>query len=54
MIETQKDAAVVVRGSEGERIFLPDVSGSDSTYYVEESGKKFFYDGEIDDIKAIT
>lgn len=53
VIETEEDAAIVVKGSEGERIFLPDVSGSDSTYYVEEGGKEFFYSGEIEEIELI-
>ncbi|MFB6144008.1 MAG: hypothetical protein ABEJ98_01730 [Candidatus Nanohaloarchaea archaeon] len=53
VIETEEDAAVVVNGSEGERIFLPGVSGSDSSYYVEEGGKEFFYGGEIEEIEVI-
>ena len=54
VINAPEEVAVIVQGSEGERIFLPDSQGSDSTYYVEKgSAEEFFYPGEISGVEIV-
>jgi len=61
-IKTDKEIALVVKSSEGERIYLPDSKGSDSTYYVESTdhlerisdGYGVVHQGDIEDITVLS
>lgn len=60
-VETEKEVAVVVESKSEERIYLPGGSGTDSTYYVENtsglektgSGYRVLHQGEIDDLTVL-
>ncbi|MFQ3275212.1 MAG: hypothetical protein ACI9LV_000318 [Candidatus Nanohaloarchaea archaeon] len=60
-VEADKEVAVVVYSNGEERIYLPDGSGSDSTYYVEntssliktETGYSVVYPGKVDDMEVL-
>jgi hypothetical protein len=60
-VEAEEEVAVVVYSNDQERIYLPDGSGSDSTYYVEntsgltrtEKGYSVLHKGEIDDLTVL-
>lgn len=60
-VETQQKVALVVYSGEEERIYLPDGSDSDSTYYVEnssglvetEKGYSVLHEGDIDDLTVL-
>lgn len=61
-VETDHRIAVVVYSDGEERIYLPDGSGSDSTYYVEntsglvetENGYSVLHQGDIDDLTVLS
>lgn len=61
VVDTERKVAVAVQSSEGERIYLPEVEGDDSSYYVEEpetlaktpEGWKVVHPGEIEDVEVI-
>lgn len=60
-VRTDKEVAVIVKTGEGERIYLPETSGSDTTYYVEstralastEKGYAVLHQGDVKDIKVL-
>jgi hypothetical protein len=61
-VETDQRVAVVVYTNGEERIYLPDGSGSDSTYYVEnssglvetETGYSVVHKGKIGDLTVLS
>ncbi len=61
-VRTDKKVAVVVKTGDGERIYLPDVDGDDSTYYAEdtsglvrtEDGYFARHRGEVEDIEIVS
>ncbi len=60
-VETSRKVAVAVKTPEGERIYLPETEGSDSSYYVEEpeslrktgEGYAVVHPGPVEDIEVI-
>lgn len=60
-VETDHEVAIVVEEENGERIYLPDVSGEDSTYYAEEveslvntsNGYSVTHPGEVEDVTVL-
>jgi len=60
-VEADREVAVVVYSNGEERIYLPDGSGSDSTYYVEnnsglaetEKGYSVLHEGSVDDLTVL-
>lgn len=60
-VRTDKKVAVVVKTAEEERIYLPNGSGSDTTYYVEkmesltstDEGYAVIHDGDVEDVKVL-
>ncbi|MFB6147870.1 MAG: hypothetical protein ABEJ66_03215 [Candidatus Nanohaloarchaea archaeon] len=61
-VHTDERVAVAVKTGEGERIYLPDAEGSDSSYYVEkpeslretEYGYAVFHPGSVEDVEVIS
>ncbi|MFB6144905.1 MAG: hypothetical protein ABEJ99_00185 [Candidatus Nanohaloarchaea archaeon] len=59
-VETKEKVAVVVKGDE-ERIYLPDVDGDDSSYYLEEPerllkteyGYRVIHRGTVKEVKVL-
>jgi hypothetical protein len=60
-VKAEEEVAVVVYSNGQERIYLPDGSGSDSTYYAEntsgltrtEKGYSVLHKGEVDDLTVL-
>ncbi|MFB6209688.1 MAG: hypothetical protein ABEJ56_06170 [Candidatus Nanohaloarchaea archaeon] len=60
-VATGSEVAVVVESEEGERIYLPESGGSDSTYYVDEveslrkteSGYSVVHPGKAEEIQVL-
>lgn len=60
-VETDQEIAVVVREKDGERIYLPEVSGDDSSYYTEEveslvptsEGYSVVHPGNVDNVTVL-
>jgi len=61
-IRTSKKVALVVKTSKEERIYLPDTSGNDKTYYVENTtglqktaeGYAVLHQGDVQDLKVLS
>lgn len=61
-VETDQEIAVVVYSDGEERIYLPDGSRSDSTYYVENTsgltetdyGYSVVHQGKVDDMEVLS
>lgn len=59
-VRADQKVALSVWDGETEEIYLPDVSGNDSTYYVEagsskyENGFQVVHRGDVDDIELIS
>ena len=61
-VMADQEVAVVVDSEEGERIYLPDLSGEDSTYYAEntsglvetEDGYTVLHEGVVEDITVLS
>ncbi len=61
-IRTSKKVALVVKTSKEERIYLPDTSGNDKTYYVENTaglqktaeGYAVLHQGDLQDLKVLS
>jgi len=62
LVETDEKVAVVVKDYQGERIYLPEVGGEDTSYYVEEpeslrkteEGYVVLHDGEVENVEVIS
>lgn len=60
-VKTQKKIAIAVDTGDSERIYLPDVEGSDSTYYTEnmsgltetDKGYGVLHQNSVEDIKVL-
>ncbi len=61
-VGTSQKVAVAVKTGEGERIYLPEADGSDSSYYVEEpeslrktdEGYVVLHLGAVEDVEVIS
>jgi hypothetical protein len=60
-VNTARKVAIVVRSDEGERIYLPDVTGNDSGYYVDSArgvesdseNRTVMHPGKVDTVEVI-
>ncbi|MFB6212983.1 MAG: hypothetical protein ABEJ07_00230 [Candidatus Nanohaloarchaea archaeon] len=60
-VSADRKVAVAVKTPEGERIYLPEAEGSDSSYYVEEpeslrktsDGYAVVHPGEVEEVEVI-